>query len=330
MVDNNMDKKETFFVNIFPMNDRRDEMNFKAVADEVVQFSVDMCFKYTLVTVGDKRLDPWMVSQYCMAKNDKFNPLIAVNPFYQHPIDIVKKVVALDKMFSNKVALNFVTGSFFGELKAVTDKLSFEERGNRLKEFFHLVQSLLIAKKPVTFQGQYYHLDSADVYPKFSKNSFESFVSGALLNEFKDQKDAFFVKSIRPLDQMSSANAQHCGLGLGICARNTKEEAIAVANHLFPEDRRGEMLFGFSIANNETPWNKWLKDYLKDGKEDYSFFLRPLKNFWSSTPYIVGSYQEVAEKIKQYSDLGYSFFVLDFLPEEATHVQHCLEIFRNL
>lgn len=325
-----MNKKETFFINIFPMNDRRTEMDFKAVAEQVVSFSVDMEFKYTLVTVGDKRLDPWAVAQYCMSKNPQFAPLIAVNPFYQHPVDIAKKITALEIMYPNSLAMNFVTGSFFGELKAVKDQLSFEERGNRLKEFFHVIQNLLVSKRPLTFLGQYYQLENADIYPKFSKGSFDSFVSGALLNDFKDQKNAYFVKSIRPLKQMLPANAQHCGLGLGICARDTREEAIEAANKLFPEDRRGEMLFGFSIANNETPWNQWLKEYLKNENEDPSFFLRPLKNFWSSTPYIVDSYQGVAQKLKGYSDLGYNFFVLDFLPEEANHVGRCLKIFRGL
>jgi len=79
-------------VNVFPTNDRqKTDFDYRQVVRSVVDYSIELGFSHTLMTVGDKRIDPWVLSQHCLEYNSAFSPLIAVNPFYQHPINIVKK-----------------------------------------------------------------------------------------------------------------------------------------------------------------------------------------------------------------------------------------------
>lgn len=318
------------FINIFPMNDRQiQNFDYQKIAKEVVDYSLDIGFKYTLMTVGDKRIDPWVISQYCLQYNSNFSPLIAVNPIYQHPIAVIKKIISLKILFPSKIALNLVSGSFFSELKAIDDNLDFTSRSERLLEFYKSMLAL-VNSSPAGFKGKYFNAQSAEIFPKYNFAPIDFFVSGSLLEELKTNKEANFVRSIRPLEEMEKATSPNSGLSLGICARSTREEALKEIDRMYPEDRRGEMLFSLSIANNATPWNQWLKNYLSTkGDDNCSYYLKPMKNFWSSAPYLVGSYEEVAERLKAYADLGYSFFILDFLPEDSQHIKKCLSLFKN-
>lgn len=321
---------DLFFVNVFPPNDRQQkDFNYAAMIDQVVDYSIDMKFKYTLITIGDKRLDPWVLGQHALTKNPAFSPLIAVNPFYQHPVHIVKKIISLKTLYPARLAINIVAGSFFGELKALNDQLDFSGRSNRLIDFFESMQSLINQQKH-PHSGPYYSVSPAEIFPPYQFEKFDFFVSGSHFSSMNSCPEAHFVQSIRPLEEMPKAPSPKCGLGIGLCARETKEEALLAIKNIYPDDRKGEMLFHISMANNETPWNKWFRNYLKENSEERAdYYLKPMTNFWCSSPFIVGSYAEMARQITAYGELGYKFFILDFVPDEAGHVKKVLELIRK-
>jgi alkanesulfonate monooxygenase len=321
---------DLFFVNVFPTNDRqKNDFDYLSAAKNIVDLSLDLEFKYTLITTGDKRIDPFVLAQQCLNLNNNFSPLIAINPFYQHPVHVVKKIISLRKFFSSKIAINLVAGSFFGESKALNDLLSFQDKNERLLDFFQTLQSLTDQKKKA-HHGSYYSAEPAEIFPAYQFEKCDFFVSGSFFPQLNSCKEAHFVQSIRPIGEMPRASSFNCGLGVGICARDTREEALKEIARIYPDDRKGEMLFGISMANNDTPWNQWFRNYLEKNAVDLPhYFLKPMTNFWCSSPFIVGSYQEVADQLHAYHSLGYNFFVLDFVPEEAPHVKKCLELIRK-
>lgn len=322
-------KNKPFFVNIYPTNDRRATIDYASLLKEHAIHSKECGFAHTLVTVGDKRIDPWIISQAGLSGFDSFNPIVAVNPLYVHPVEVAKKVVALQKLYGKTVSLNLVTGSFFNEMKSLGDNLSLEERSQRLKDF-HLVLSELLNGKSVTIQSKYYSLAGAEIYPKMDKAEIKYFVSGTLTDHFKDNASAYFLRNIKPLNSMPPAATQNSGLALGICARKSREEAIEAVKKVYPDDRKGSMLFEMSLANKETPWNEWLRENLPKHENDFSYYLNPMKNYWSAAPFVVDSYEEIAKYIQNYHKLGYSFFVMDYLPEEAPHIKEVLKIFNSI
>jgi alkanesulfonate monooxygenase SsuD/methylene tetrahydromethanopterin reductase-like flavin-dependent oxidoreductase (luciferase family) len=245
-----------------------------------------------------------------------------------HPLEVAKKIVSLNHLFPNQVSLNLVTGSFFNEMKAVNDHLSLSERSLRLKEFY-TVLSLLLSEGKVSFEGDYYHLNDAELYPKYKGGPLKIFISGTLSEVFKHDDHIYYVKSLRPLPEMERASFSNCGLPIGVCARPTMDEALTAVKTLYPEDRRGEMLFEISLNNKETPWNVWLKDNMSKHSDNFDFYLSPMKNYWASSPFVVDSYEGVAQKLLSYSNLGYKFFILDYLPEESHHVEKVLRTLRE-
>jgi alkanesulfonate monooxygenase len=132
------------------------------------------------------------------------------------------------------------------------------------------------------------------------------------------------------MEDMTPAECKNSGLAVGICARKTSEEASEAIKVSFPDDRRGEMLFDMSLNNNQTPWNDWLRKNISKYETSNSYCLRPMKNFWSAAPFISDSYENSARLLKQYESLGYSFFILDYHPDEAAHVAEVVKIFRSL
>lgn len=316
-----------FFINVAPSNDRRDQTHFTADLEKYIDRTKAEFFRYTLITAGDKRLDPWVVAQKAMGRNPEFNPMVAVNPLHQHPFHIVKKISSLQFLYKNKIALNLIPGSFPHEMQALNDTLGFSDRLKRLNELAELVNEYSDKKVTGSLEGDFYQVRDAKIFPSM-EDSIDLFYSG--VPEVKDDK-GMLVKGIKPMDQMQPAQNKKQGLLLGICARSTEVLAAEAMETLFPEDRKGHMIFEMILESFESSWSSWIKSYLKStSTDDSEFNLRPMKNYWSSAPFVVGDYDKVAGLLKKYTEMGYGFFVVDFHPQDFSHVEECLKRFRKL
>jgi alkanesulfonate monooxygenase len=316
-----------FHINIMPANDRReDRAAIESFLQAVKQTDANY-FRYSLVTVGDTRQDPWVLAQKAMETKKDFAPLIAVNPFYQHPIVVAKKLISLQSLYDNPMALNLVSGSFFHEMQRLGDDLDFPARNRRLIEFHEALSVLLSGSASCSYQGDFFSFQDVQIFPKANKNKIDIFMSGSLPDELKPRDESvYYVKNVRPLEPLPPA-AAHQGLSFGICARPSRELAQQALQQLFPDDRKGRMLYEMAAANTQTPWNQWLqKEKDLEQKSQGFFSLKPARNFWTSAPYMVGSYQEIAREIKKYLSLGYAFFLLDYHPQDAGHVHECLKL----
>lgn len=315
--------KKPFFINIIPSNDRQDDTTyFENVRKFIAQTKKDI-FSYSLFTLGNNRIDPWILAQALMAEFKDFNALIAVNPFYQHPLQIIKKLSALQSLYSNRLALNLIPGSFENEMKAVNDLRTFEQKKNALLEFNSIIKGFLKNKNECSHSGEAYQLNSARIYPPLNNEEVKVFFSGMSLS---DKEDGYFVQNIKPLKDMNKAPRNGTGLIMGVCARASTKEAITAIKKLYPDNRQGQMLFDLAVNNDNTPWNVWIKKKLEENSADsVDFNLQAMRNFWSPIPFIVGSYEEVAALFTSYMSLGHEFFILDFHPEDFSHVEECIK-----
>lgn len=318
-----------FFIRVMPSDDRRQEPHYGSAFRTHAARDEDGLFKYALVTVGDGRHDPWALAQAGLETNPHFAPLIAVNPYYQHPLVIAKRLATLANLYpGRRLAVNLVEGSFFQELSRAGDHLQKEQRSQRLLEFLHVLRLLVETPARVSFDGKYYQLAEASMYPGLGASQVEIFVSGA---QFKRQLDdgVFGIANLRPEESVAPPPGAKNGLALGICARETRAEAKSALHLLFPEDRKGQFLFGLASKNAESNWNLWLRQnremwsgQVRDSETLVSF--RPIENFWSTAPYLVGSYQEIAIELLRLKQNGNCFFLIDFHPTDLEHVRLCL------
>lgn len=315
---------KVFFINVMPVNDRREKVDEQLLFTETVEQS-PADFRYTLVTVGDSRPDPWVVAQAGMQGHPAFCPLIAVNPFYQHPVSVAKRLVTLQSFYSRPFGLNLVSGSFFHEMQRLGDSLNDRERNLRLKEFSEALDTLLNSTTGATYQGNYYSFRDVQLFPKTSWRP-DLFLSGSLPPEARPKREnLYFMKNRRPWEDLPPAEGPRQGLGFGLCARPDRAAARRALQELFPADRKGQMLAAMANANAETPWNRALRNQAAFD-ESGLYSLLPVRNFWSSAPYLVGSYEEVAAEIQNFIAAGYEFFLTDFHPRDREHVRACLRL----
>lgn len=318
--------KKPFFINVIPSNDRKDDNAYSENVRSYVKKIKKDVFSYSLLTVGNNRMDPWVLAQALMHESSEFNPLIAVNPYYQHPLHIIKKISALQNLYKNEIALNLIPGAFENEMKAMNVQSTFEQKQERLHEFSSILKGYFKNKQELSFEGPSYQLNSARIYPALKEKNVNMFFSGMGQSQRQGNEDSYFVQNIKPLSEMIPATKAHQGLILGICARATKAEALEALEQLYPDNRQGQMLYEIAVHNDDTPWNVWIKKKLENSSmESPDFNLRPMRNFWSPTPFIVGPYEEVTAILLDYLRLGYEFFIVDFHPEDLVHVEECIK-----
>jgi alkanesulfonate monooxygenase len=215
-----------------------------------------------------------------------------------------------------------VSGSFFHEMERLGDGLDFEGRNDRLRDFLSALEVLFSEDTPKKYEGRYYRFRDVQLFPP-SGPRIDCFISGSV-GGIPPAPNHFFVKNVRPGGTLPAADSCNTGLAFGICARESREAAQAAVQFQYPEDRKGRMLYEMTAANLQTPWNKWLRENPDQDLGLYS--LQPAKNFWSAAPFLVGSYEEVAEEISHLHGMGYGFFLVDFSPSEFPHVRRCLDL----
>ncbi len=321
-------KNKTFFLNAFPPRDKRENSSPASDRKRIQEEAKSGLFAHTLFTVGSKRLDPFVIAQSAMENTPSLSPLLAVNPLHQHPLSIAKKLATLSQLYPNHLAVNLIPGSFFREHNALNDQVSGEIKSSRLLDFTLSLRKLLQSDKPVHHSGEYYPLKGVEMNPAF-KGDLNYFVSGNLYEELKEFTDTWFVRSLRPLTEIKELSPRS-GFLVGICARETTEEAKDAVKKLFPEDEFGKRMHEMSLGNEMTPWNRFLKEHGSKNPGDLSYYLKPLESFWSPAPFIVGSYSEVAGVLKKYEAQGSAFFILDYHESDFQHVTEVISSFRKI
>lgn len=324
-----MSKPDVFFINAFPPNDRQQNTQLADDMRQVLAEVDQLSLRHTLFTVGHKRLDPWVLAQSAMAQSERASPLIAVNPLLQHPLAVAKKLTTLATLEPRPLALNLVSGSFLREQRALRDTADFTARSERLLDFYTCLRKLLASSGTLTHEGAHFPLNNCEFFPPYSGLPVRFFISGSLPAHAPVHDDTYFVRTLKPLSKATPAQHPRSGLLLGLCARPSTAEARQALDALYPNDPMGQRLHEMSMALDPTPWTRWLKEHLESGAQDPFYCLKPLKNFWSPAPFVVGSYEEVAQVLARYVELNHQFFILDYKHSETSHVQRVLQLFRR-
>jgi len=112
-------------------------------------------------------------------------------------------------------------------------------------------------------------------------------------------------------------------------ARPREDDAWDAAFARFPEDRKGQLTRQLATRVSDSAWHQKLSDMGgKSGEARDTYWLHPFENYQTNCPYLVGSYENVAEQLSRYVTLGYRTFILDIPPieEEFEHIARVFEI----
>jgi alkanesulfonate monooxygenase len=293
---------------------------------QVAQWSERAGCEGMLVYTDNSIADAWLVSQMVIASTASLCPLVAVQPVYLHPYSAAKMVTSLAFLHGRKVYLNMVAGGFMNDLKALNDLTPHDRRYDRLIEYTTIVTRLLADTGPVTFAGDFYTLDKLTLQPCLPDHLMpEVFVSGsseAGINAAAATGATVIQYPPPPGECMPpAASCKAHGLRIGIIARTQGETAWTIARERFPSDRKGKLTHQLAMKVSDSSWHKALSGLADDDAGSGAYWLGPFEYSKSNCPYLVGSYEVVAQELARYLAVSYTTFILDIPPveEELEH-----------
>jgi len=272
-------------------------------------------------------IEPWVIAQDICCRFPSQSPFIAVNPIYMHPYTVAQKIQSLANLYKRKLYLNFIAGTSISDMEAINLNLPHEDRYERLIEYIKIIIHLLTDTSPLTFKGKYYITSNLQLTSTLDKSLLPNyFISGSSTgaNRSRELTGAAKLEMAKPLTEMKSKDA--CTLHFGILARETSEEAQQYLSKKFnARYEETEELLEYAMRNADAIWKKQLKEF----REDNVYRLTPFRNFKADCPYLVGSFEQVAAYISNYTSLGANLFVVETTVQELNSLYKVMKLVDN-
>jgi len=288
-----------------------------------------------LVYTDNGIADPWLVSQIIIQNTERLAPLVAVQPIYMLPYTAAKMVATFAFLHGRRIYLNMLAGGFKNDLLALGDATPHDDRYRRTTEYTLILRRLLQGDGPVSFEGDYYSVHNLKMTPPLPPE----LMPGILMSGSSDAAmaaavaiQATAIKYPKPPGEEAGVPADSpvaCGVRIGIVARSDRDEAWRVALERFPEDRKGQLAHGLAMQVSDSSWHRQLAEtQVAGGQGDNPYWLGPFRNYKTFCPYLVGSYDRVADEVADYIAKGYRTFILD-IPPSYDELEHTGIVFRK-
>jgi alkanesulfonate monooxygenase len=304
---------------------------------QVCAAAEDNGFEAVLTPTGLWCEDAWLTTATLIENTESLKFLVAFRPGLLSPTLAAQMAGTFQRHSDGRLLLNVVTGGEPHEQRAYGDFLDKEARYTRTAEFLHVVRELWTSKEPVSFAGKHIQIEGAQlnnppdpVPPIFFGGS--SGPAGPVAAQYSDvyltwgeppravgQK----LDWIRGLAVDAGRILQY-GLRIHVITRDTSEQAWAEADRLLAAiDPADIERVQSNLARSESEGQRRMLD-LHGGSHD-KLLIGP--NLWAGVGLVrggagtalVGSHEEVAERLAEYAKLGITHFILSGYPhlEEA-------------
>ena len=300
---------------------------------KVARWSEEAGHTAILVYTDNSIVDPWLVAHIILQNTTRLAPLVAVQPAYMHPYTVAKMVASFGHLYGRRIFLNMVAGGFKNDLLALNDTTPHDDRYTRLIEYTTIIKRLLSSPAPVSFEGKFYKVEGLKMTPALAPGLFPGILmSGSSDAGFAAARDvdATAVQYPKPAKELEAGKQadDKIGIRVGIIARENSADAWEVANQRFPGDRKGQLAHQLAMKVSDSVWHQQLSQMIKEvGEVQGVYWMWPFQNYQTFCPYLVGSYDEVADELSRYMRSGFRSFILDIPPsrEELTHTQAVFE-----
>ncbi|WP_370011801.1 LLM class flavin-dependent oxidoreductase [Nocardia cyriacigeorgica] len=294
-------------------------------------------FEAVLTPTGAWCEDAWLTTAMLVETTETLKFLVAFRPGLISPTLAAQMAGTFQRHSRGRLLLNVVTGGEPHEQQAYGDFLDKTQRYARTGEFLDVVRQLWTSTEPVDFDGEHIRVRGAllnnrpdPVPPVFFGGSSEP--AGPVAARYADTYLAWgepLLAVSRKLDWIRGLAAERgrrldFGLRIHVISRDTAEEAWAEADRLLAGiDPADVERVQANLARSESEGQRRMLE-LHGGRTDR---LEIAPNLWAGVGLVrggagtalVGSHEEVAERIGEYARLGIDHFILSGYPhlEEA-------------
>jgi alkanesulfonate monooxygenase len=304
----------------------------------IAQAAEQLGFEGALTPASSWCEDAWVMTAALSQLTPTFKFLVAFRPGLQSPTLAAQMAATFQRVSGGRLLLNVVTGGDDVEQQRFGDHLGKRARYARAGEFMQIFRGLW-SGEPVDFAGEHFDVRGAqiishavwpDVYLGGSSSAALD-VAAAHADVYLtwgEPPDAVAEKLDRVRERAEAVGRElRFGIRLHVIARDSAEEAWAQAQGLLdrlePEDI--ERAQAIQRASQSEGQRRMVE--LHDGRTDA---LEVSPNLWAGIGLVrggagtalVGSHEEVADRIAEYSELGIDEFILSGYPhlEEAYRV----------
>ncbi|WP_405132868.1 LLM class flavin-dependent oxidoreductase [Nocardia sp. NBC_01388] len=294
-------------------------------------------FEGVLTPTGSWCEDAWLTTAMLAGTTDRLKFLVALRPGLMSPTLAAQMAGTFQRHSDGRLLINVVTGGEPADQRAYGDFADKQTRYARTGEFLHVVKSLWESQEPFSFTGEHYRVENAllsnrpnPVPPVFFGGS--SAPAGPVAARYADTYLTWgepVLAASRKLEWIRGLAVDHgrkldYGLRIHVISRDTSEEAWGVADKLLAGiDPADIARVQASLASSESEGQRRMVE-LHGGSLDR---LEIAPNLWAGVGLVrggagtalVGSHEEVAERLVEYSKVGINHFVLSGYPhlEEA-------------
>jgi len=289
---------------------------------EKLGFESTLVAQHTINPRSDKyeQLEAWTASAALAAVTDKIEIITAIKPFLYHPVVLAKMALQIEDVAKGRFAINFVNAWFKPELDKAG--LPFPEHDQRYDyggEWLRVVRDLMEGKR-VTFRGEHFQVDDYLLSPGDRYRARPTIYAGGeseparqLVNQLCD---VWFING-QPLEDVKAMiddmqargagrNPVRYGMAAYVIARATRKEA------------EEELAYAFELKKKDDEELAMLQ---RGTDRDVVMMKTSAKSARIGTnggtaAGLVGSYDEVAERIHAFSGIGIETFMLQFQPVE--------------
>jgi alkanesulfonate monooxygenase len=282
--------------------------------------------------------DAWVMGAALTQVTRSFRYMVAMRPGLMSPTLAAHMAATFQRVSDGRLLLNVVTGGDDVEQRRFGDHLDKVARYERCGEFLHVFNELWDGEA-VTFAGRHIDVEQARIVP--AERRPEIFLGGSsapALDVAARHADVYLTWGEPPeavtakldaLRERAEALGRQLrfGIRLHVIARDTSEEAWLQAQRLLDGLDPAEIARAQEIQRASQSEGQRRMVELHGGRtEDLEIY----PNLWAGVGLVrggagtalVGSHEEVAERIVEYHELGIDEFILSGYPhlEEAYRV----------
>ncbi len=302
---------------------------------EIAQAADRLGFEGVLTPTGTWCEDAWLVTGALIRETKRLKFLVAFRPGSLTPTLAAQKAATFQRISGGRLLLNIVTGGDAGEQRRFGDRLDHDERYDRTDEFLTVLRGAL-SGTPLDYEGRYYHVDGATVSggpvptPLYSGGASEAAERVAAKHV-----DVYLAWGEPPtmvaprLARMRELAAEHgrnlrFGIRLHTITRDRAKDAWDETERFLEQlDPAMVELAQQSLSKSQSVGQQRMVSLHGGSRED--LVISP--NLWAGYGLVrggagttlVGSHEEVADRIEEYHQLGFDEFILSGHPhlEEA-------------
>lgn len=305
---------------------------------QVAQAADQLGYTGVLLPTGRSCEDPWVTATALATDTRYLKFLIAVRPGLMKPSVAARMASSLDRISEGRLLINVVAGGDPVELASDGVFHTHDDRYKETDEFMSIWRSLLRGEN-VNFDGDYLTVENGSLLiPPFQEPHPPIYFGGSskagqeIAAKHTDvyltwgEPPAQVKEKIESVRQKAEKEGRSIrfGIRLHVIVRETEEEAWAAADKLikYVDDEAIEKAQKVLKRQDSTGQERMLA--LHQGKKDQ---LEISPNLWAGVGLVrggagtalVGSPEKVAERIREYQEVGIDSFIFSGYPhlEEA-------------